>query len=401
MSWVLIVILVLIVLLVIYAIALYNGLVQKRNRVDNSWAQIEVQLKRRHDLIPNLVETVKGYAAHERGVFEAVTQARAAAVGAQGVAQTAAAEGILTPGARPALRRRRGVPGPEGEHELPRPPEPAPRHRGQDRGLAPGLQRHGPHVQQRDPGLPRSPRRRHARLHEARVLRDRGRRRARGAGRQLPAGAPGRAGRSICGRCADAAEQLAPFSLRHSPPSSSPPPRRRSRSRFPRRTSRCRSTKDGSLVVDELITYAFSGALQRRLPRHPAPQGRVDRPRAGERGGPRLPSGRLHRARLRRRTRHVRTTTVVGDHKRIVWHYQAQDETRTFRIRYRLSRRRRRLRRRRRREPAGLGLGVGGAARSADRDRDGAGEDPQAWGHPVYVRGDVQLAGRQAVLRAP
>ena len=95
-SWVLIGILVVVVLLVIYVIALYNGLVQKRNRVDNAWAQIEVQLKRRHDLIPNLVETVKGYAAHERGTFEAVTQARAAAVGAQGPAQTAAAEGILS-----------------------------------------------------------------------------------------------------------------------------------------------------------------------------------------------------------------------------------------------------------------------------------------------------------------
>ena len=80
----------------IYVIALYNGLVQKRNRVDNAWAQIEVQLKRRRDLIPNLVETVKGYAAHERGTFEAVTQARAAAAGAQGPAQTAAAEGILS-----------------------------------------------------------------------------------------------------------------------------------------------------------------------------------------------------------------------------------------------------------------------------------------------------------------
>jgi LemA protein len=84
------------VVLAIYLIALYNGLVQKRNRVDNSWAQIDVQLKRRRDLIPNLIETVKGYAAHERGTFEAVTQARAAAAGAQGPAQTAAAEGFLS-----------------------------------------------------------------------------------------------------------------------------------------------------------------------------------------------------------------------------------------------------------------------------------------------------------------
>ncbi len=84
------------VVLAIYVIALYNGLVQKRNRVDNAWAQIEVQLKRRRDLIPNLVETVKGYAAHERGTFEAVTQARAAAAGAQGPAQTAVAEGFLS-----------------------------------------------------------------------------------------------------------------------------------------------------------------------------------------------------------------------------------------------------------------------------------------------------------------
>ncbi len=90
------IILALVVLIGIYLVALYNGLVKKRNRVDNAWAQIEVQLKRRRDLIPNLVETVKGYAAHERGTFEAVTQARAAAAGAQGPAQTAQAEGFLT-----------------------------------------------------------------------------------------------------------------------------------------------------------------------------------------------------------------------------------------------------------------------------------------------------------------
>ena len=94
MVW-LIVLLVIIALIVIALIALYNRFVRYRNRVDNAWAQIEVQLKRRWDLIPNLVETVKGYAAHERGTFEAVTEARANAQRAQGPADTAAAEGIL------------------------------------------------------------------------------------------------------------------------------------------------------------------------------------------------------------------------------------------------------------------------------------------------------------------
>ena len=76
-------------------VLLYNRLVQQRNRVDNSWAQVEVQLKRRWDLIPNLVESVKGYAAHERGTFEAVTEAREKAQNAKTPAETAAAEGIL------------------------------------------------------------------------------------------------------------------------------------------------------------------------------------------------------------------------------------------------------------------------------------------------------------------
>src|SRR5438309_10752744 len=94
----LIVVLVLLVVVFLLIIALYNRLVRNRNRVDNAWAQIEVQLKRRHDLIPNLVETVKGYAAHERGVFDEVTQARAGAIaaGAQGPQQRAAAEDMLT-----------------------------------------------------------------------------------------------------------------------------------------------------------------------------------------------------------------------------------------------------------------------------------------------------------------
>ena len=83
------------VVLVIWLIAIYNRLVRTRNRVDNAWAQIDVQLKRRHDLIPNLVETVKGYASHERETFEAVTAARTRAQAAQGPAEQGAAEGIL------------------------------------------------------------------------------------------------------------------------------------------------------------------------------------------------------------------------------------------------------------------------------------------------------------------
>lgn len=84
------------VVLVGAVIAIYNGLVQSRNRVDNSWGQVEVQLKRRYDLIPNLVETVKGYASHEKDTFEQVTQARAGAQAASGPAEQAGAENFLT-----------------------------------------------------------------------------------------------------------------------------------------------------------------------------------------------------------------------------------------------------------------------------------------------------------------
>jgi LemA protein len=91
----LIVLIAVILIVGLLLVALYNRLVQQRNRVDNAWAQVEVQLKRRWDLIPNLVETVKGYAAHERETFENVTQARARAQQAQTPAEAAQAEGIL------------------------------------------------------------------------------------------------------------------------------------------------------------------------------------------------------------------------------------------------------------------------------------------------------------------
>jgi LemA protein len=84
------------VLLVLYAIFSYNRLIQLRNRIDAAWSQIDVQLRRRYDLIPNLVETVKGYAAHERETLEAVTKARQQAVQAQGIEEQAQAENMLT-----------------------------------------------------------------------------------------------------------------------------------------------------------------------------------------------------------------------------------------------------------------------------------------------------------------
>ncbi len=88
--------LVLAVVAVMWGVGIYNGLVAARNRVKEAWAQVDVQLKRRFDLIPNLIETVKGYMQHERGTLEAVTQARAAVAGAGTQAQRVEAEAGLT-----------------------------------------------------------------------------------------------------------------------------------------------------------------------------------------------------------------------------------------------------------------------------------------------------------------
>jgi LemA protein len=85
-----------VVVIVIWAISVYNGLVAMRQRTNQAFADIDVQLKQRHDLIPNLVETVKGYAAHERGTLDEVVKLRSAAMSAQGPAQQAAAENMLT-----------------------------------------------------------------------------------------------------------------------------------------------------------------------------------------------------------------------------------------------------------------------------------------------------------------
>ena len=92
-------VLIIVVIVVVLAgilVALYNKLVRLRNRAENAWAQVDVQLRRRYDLIPNLVEAVKGYAAHERETFEEVTKARTAAQQAKGVEEQAQAENLLT-----------------------------------------------------------------------------------------------------------------------------------------------------------------------------------------------------------------------------------------------------------------------------------------------------------------
>jgi LemA protein len=94
--WIVWVLLALVVIAAIWAVVSYNGLVNLRNRIENAWAQIEVQLKRRYDLIPNLVETVKGYAAHESQTLEAVVQARNMAIGATGVKEQAQAENMIS-----------------------------------------------------------------------------------------------------------------------------------------------------------------------------------------------------------------------------------------------------------------------------------------------------------------
>lgn len=91
----LIAVIVIIAILILATVAVYNGLVRSRVRVDEAWSDINVQTKRRYDLIPNLVNTVQGYAKHEKSVFEDVTEARSAAMGATGIAQKAQAENQL------------------------------------------------------------------------------------------------------------------------------------------------------------------------------------------------------------------------------------------------------------------------------------------------------------------
>ena len=117
-----IIVIVIVVLIVLVFVAGYNGLVRLRNRIDSAWSQIGVQLERRHDLIPNLIETVKGYAAHEKSTLEGVVEARNAGDPGEGRRARAAGAGRERADRRVevAVRARRGLPRPEGEPELPR-----------------------------------------------------------------------------------------------------------------------------------------------------------------------------------------------------------------------------------------------------------------------------------------
>jgi LemA protein len=94
--WIIVIVVAVVALILLFLVWMYNRLVRLRNRTQNAWAQVNVQLRRRYDLIPNLVESVKGYAAHERGTFEEVTRARTAAQQAQTVPEQAQAENALT-----------------------------------------------------------------------------------------------------------------------------------------------------------------------------------------------------------------------------------------------------------------------------------------------------------------
>ena len=92
----LIIVLVVVAVVVLFVISMYNSLIQLRNRVKNAWSQIDVQLKRRHDLIPNLIQTVKGYMTHEREIMENITKYRSQAMDAKSVGDKAQAEGLLS-----------------------------------------------------------------------------------------------------------------------------------------------------------------------------------------------------------------------------------------------------------------------------------------------------------------
>ena len=143
-----------IALLVIWVIIIYNGLVAMRQRVNQAFADVDVQLKQRHDLVPNLVETVKGYASHERGTLEAVVQARNAAMTAQGPAQMAQAENMLTGALRQLFALSEAYPDLKANQNFQQLQTELVGPREQDRRRAPLLQQRRAGIQHRHPAVP-------------------------------------------------------------------------------------------------------------------------------------------------------------------------------------------------------------------------------------------------------
>ena len=149
-----IIVLAVIVVVVLWAVTVYNGLVSMRQRVNQAFADIDVQLKQRHDLVPNLVETVKGYAAHERGTLEEVVKARNAAVSAQGPAQQAAAENMLSGALRQLFALSESYPDLKAIRQFPAIAGGADGSGEQDRRVTALLQQCGAGIQYRHPALP-------------------------------------------------------------------------------------------------------------------------------------------------------------------------------------------------------------------------------------------------------
>ncbi len=375
--WIVIAIVAVFALLLLWAIALYNRFVQLRNRVDNAWAQIDVQLKRRRDLIPNLVEAVKGYAAHERETFDAVTKARSAAQMAQGPAATAAAEGILGQAlgrlfavaeAYPDLKANQNFLDLQAQLKDTEDKIAISRQVYNDTVLS---------VQQRDPGVPGRPHRRSLRLREARVLRaDRRRRAGRTDGRLRPGrtrrrwSCASRRGRRAARRLDQHVSAVRPITR---------PRRLRFAAlvlgvavaalglaaaagakdyRLPNTDVRVEVGGDGTLTVAESITFAYSGPFSGAYRDIPLRRGEtIDDISITERGTAYRPGGCTT----------LGCTDAPGtfgvertsSRARVVWHYSAQDEARTYTVSLPASRPRRCLRRRRRRQPQGLGRASG------------------------------------------
>ena len=280
-----------VLLLVVLGIVFYNRLVRLRNRVDNSWAQIEVQLKRRWDLIPNLVETVKGYAAHERETFEAVTAARAGAQQAQSPGETAQAEGILGQALGRLFAVAEAYPELQADENFRQLQSELAETENRIAVSRPGLQRHRPDVQQRDPDVPRCRLRRPARVRRARVLRRRGR--GRSASRHAST-SPADPQAAHCGRGCARGTRARSVGLRAElRPRLGGRPRERPRERHGLgRGGHHRRLRELRLHL--------------RVPRDPAARGRRHPGARRLRARPGLRTGSADRARARRPTRNLR-----------------------------------------------------------------------------------------------